>query len=107
MYWKRLVGCLEYLHQPIIGISMEYSTEYDKQFIKAINQFWSKEISLCTSGDQNAIRDIHKDVQILYDIQQAIERGEAALAKKMVHKIENRLKKVIPPKIQKFNIKSI
>ncbi|NBQ47987.1 MAG: hypothetical protein EBU33_05990 [Sphingobacteriia bacterium] len=78
---------------------MEYSATYNNQLIKSINRFWSNEVKMCPNNI-NILLLVHKRVQKLYDVQQALERGEIALAREFAQTLDNTTRKVIPHYIQ-------
>ena len=69
---------------------------YDsKQFIKAIHQFWKEEIGMCTIST-SVLKAVHKSVQKLYDVQQALENGETALARRLAENLDSHAREAIP-----------
>jgi aspartyl/asparaginyl beta-hydroxylase (cupin superfamily) len=74
---------------------MEYN---NKQFIQSINRFWSDEIKKCTNS-VSVLKMVHKRVQKLYDIQQATEKGEIALARRFVNDLDSDVLKSIPGEV--------
>lgn len=74
---------------------MEYN---NKQFIQSINRFWSSEIKKCTNS-VSVLNMVHKRVQKLYDVQQATEKGEIALARRFVNDLDSDVLKSIPGEI--------
>jgi len=73
--------------------------EYNnKQFIQSINRFWSNEIKKCTNS-VSVLKMVHRRVQKLYDIQQAIEKGEISLARRYVQDLDSDLLKSIPSEV--------
>ena len=80
---------------------MEYSATYNNQLIKSINRFWGNEVKMCPNNT-NILLLVHKRIQKLYDVQQALERGERALAKEFVQTLDNTTRKVIPINIQEY-----
>lgn len=72
---------------------------YDnKQFIKAINQFWGEEIKMCTIN-KSVLKAVHKNVQKLYDVQQALEKGEIALARRLAENLDSHVRDAIPSEV--------
>ena len=72
---------------------------YDnRQFIKTINEFWSAEVKKRPSY-LSSLKAVHDDVQSLYDIQQALERGETALAKRFARELEPHVQDAIPDEL--------
>lgn len=80
---------------------MEYSAEYNKRLIKSIHQFWGKEIKMCTNS-HSVLLAVHKGVQKLYDVQQALERGEFALAQRLTERLDTAVCSAIPLDIRSF-----
>ena len=75
---------------------------YDnKQFIKAINQFWGEEIKMCTIN-RSVLKAVHKSVQKLYDVQQALEKGEIALARRFAENLDSHVRDAIPNDVWNF-----
>ena len=75
---------------------------YDnKQFIKAINQFWGEEIKMCTIN-RSVLKAVHKSVQKLYDVQQALEKGEIALARRLAENLDSHAREAIPNDVWNF-----
>ena len=75
---------------------------YDnKQFVNEINNFWTKEIKKCVAN-VTVLRVIHKRVQRLYDIQQAMVRGETTLGRKLIEGLDPQLKAVIPEDVKEY-----
>ncbi len=80
---------------------MEYSTEYNKQLVKSINQFWSDEVKMCTNS-RLVLLAVHKRVQKLYDVQQALVKGEFALAQRLTERLNTSVCSAIPLDIRCF-----
>ena len=75
---------------------------YDnKQFIKAIHQFWKEEIKMCTIN-RSVLKAVHKSVQKLYDVQQALEKGETALARRLAENLDSHVRDAIPNEVWNF-----
>lgn len=75
---------------------------YDnKQFIKAIHQFWKEEIKMCTIN-RSVLKAVHKSVQKLYDVQQALEKGETALARRLAENLDSHAREAIPNDVWNF-----
>ena len=75
---------------------------YDnKQFIKAIHQFWKEEIGMCTIST-SVLKAVHKSVQKLYDVQQAIENGETALARRLAENLDSHVRDAIPNEVWNY-----
>ena len=75
---------------------------YDnKQFIKAINQFWKEEIKMCTPNNSVLVA-VHKGVQKLYNVQQALEKGEIALARRFAEDLDSHGRDAIPHSVRNF-----
>jgi len=85
----------------MLVFNMEYSAAYNNQLIKSINHFWGTEIEMCPN-DTNILLLVHKRVQKLYDVQQALERGDIAIAREFAQTLDNTTRKVIPPNIQEY-----
>lgn len=80
---------------------MDYSTEYNKQLINSINEYWSDEIKKCTNN-RAVLMAVHKSVQKLYDVQQALHGGERALACKLAGALDKYVRSVIPESIWEY-----
>ncbi len=76
-------------------------TYNNKQFVKAINQFWKEEIGMCTIST-SVLRAVHKSVQRLYDVQQALEQGETALARKFAENLDSHAREAIPNEVWNY-----
>lgn len=80
---------------------MDYSTEYNRQLINSINEYWSDEIKKCTNNIA-VLMAVHKSIQKLYDVQQALHGGERALARKLAGALDKYVRSAIPESIWEF-----
>lgn len=80
---------------------MDYSTEYNRQLINSINEYWGNEIKKCTNS-RTVLMAVHKSVQRLYDVQYALQSGERALACKLAGALDKYVRSAIPESIWEF-----